>query len=120
MNLRFSLEKLMSWNGGSLLHEHLYHRCPPSFTCHPRFSVSLGRFLGWYLRIQNQARARVLSTRIFLSILRSVARPAFLAALTITGLYLIERYARERGIWFPQTWRKPTGFRPDTYATLLG
>jgi hypothetical protein len=27
---------------------------------------------------------------------------------------------RERGIWFPQTWRKPTGFRPDTYATLLG
>lgn len=78
------------------------------------------RLLGWSLRGQNQVTARILSTRLLLSILWSVTGPTVLAALTIAGLYMIENYGRSRGIWVPQSWRGVATLRPDTYATLLG
>jgi hypothetical protein len=72
-----------------------------------------------YLTARNRTTARLLSTRVFISIFRSVAGPAVLAVLTMLILSFGERYLHGRGVWVPESWRKTGVFRADTYSTLL-
>lgn len=113
------IDKFTSWIRSSLLREHLWQRWAPYWKWRRLLAVLQWQVLRWYLVARNRATAQLLSTRMFVSIFRSVIGPAFVAVLTIGILSFVERYLHGRGIWVPESWRNIGFFRPESYTTLL-
>src|SRR5215472_1381147 len=95
------IEKLTSLIRSPLLREQLWQRWAPYWKWRRLLAVLQWQVLRWYFVAHNRATARLLSTRLFISIFRSVVGPALVAVLTIGILSFVERYLHDRGIWLP-------------------
>jgi hypothetical protein len=113
------IEKFLCWINSPLFRQQIWQRWVPYWKSKRIVAVAQWQLFRSYLTVRNRTTGRLLSTRMFVSIFRSVAGPAILACLTIGTLSFVEQYLHGRGIWVPESWRRAGIFRPESYSTLL-
>src|SRR5260370_23083188 len=112
-------DKIACWVKTPLFRRQLWQRWASYWKWQRFVAVLQWQLFRWYLTARNRTTARLLSTRMFISIFRSVAGPTILAVLTLLTLNFVQRYIRGSGIWGPESSPQTGILLPETYSTLL-